>query len=87
MRTRQIDGLILATTWRDDPLVTERMNNCLPIVLIDRTAKTDGVSSVANDDVLEISLALRHLTERGHKRIPHIAGPCALSTGEAGRAD
>ena len=49
------------------------------------TADTDGVSSIVNDDVLGISLAVRHLKELGHRRIAHIAGPRTLSTGNARR--
>ncbi|MEE2997377.1 MAG: LacI family DNA-binding transcriptional regulator [Pseudomonadota bacterium] len=85
MRARQIDGLILATARRDDPLVAECLKDGLPLVLVNRTAEADGVSSIVNDDVLGISLAVRHLNSLGHTKLAHIAGPRALSTGEARR--
>lgn len=85
MRSRQIDGLILATARRDDPIVAECIKDGLPVVLVNRTADADGVSSIVNDDALGIALAVRHLKERGHTRIAHIAGPRSLSTGEARR--
>lgn len=85
LRARQIDGLILATARRDDPIVAECIADGLPLVLVNRTADADGVSSIVNDDALGIALAVRHLKERGHTRIAHIAGPRSLSTGEARR--
>ena len=85
MRARQVDGLILATARRDDPLIAECLKDKLPVVLVNRTADADGVSSIVNDDALGISLAVRHLKALGHRRIAHIAGPQTLSTGNARR--
>ena len=85
MRARQVDGLILATARRNDPIVAECIAEGLPLVLVNRTADADGVSSIVNDDALGIALAVRHLKALGHTRIAHIAGPRSLSTGEARR--
>ena len=85
MRARQVDGLILATARRDDPLIAECLKDKLPVVLVNRTADADGVSCIVNDDALGISLAVRHLKALGHRRIAHIAGPQTLSTGNARR--
>ena len=85
MRARQIDGLILATARRDDPIVDECIADGLPLVLVNRTADADGMSSIVNDDALGIALAVQHLKKLGHTRIAHIAGQRSLSTGEARR--
>ena len=85
LRARQIDGLILATARRDDPIVAECIADGLPLVLVNRTADADGVSSIVSDDALGIALAVRHLKSLGHTRIAHIAGPRSLSTGESRR--
>ncbi len=85
MRARQVDGLILATARRVDPIVAECLAEGLPLVLVNRTADADGVSSIVNDDAQGIALAVRHLKTLGHARIVHIAGPRSLSTGEARR--
>jgi len=85
MRARQVDGLILATARRDDPIVARCVKDGLPVVLVNRSADADGVSSIVNDDALGIALAVRHLKGLGHTKIAHIAGPRALSTGEARR--
>ena len=83
MRARQVDGLVLATARRDDPIVSQCVADGLPLVLVNRTADADGVSSIVNDDALGIALAVGHLKDLGHTKIAHIAGPLALSTGEA----
>ena len=85
MRARQVDGLILATARRNDPIVAECLAERLPVVLVNRSADTDGVSSVVNDDALGIARVVRHLKELGHQRIVHIAGPRTISTGELRR--
>lgn len=85
MRARQVDGLILATARRDDPIIAQCVGDGLPVVLVNRSAATDGVSAVVNDDALGIALAVRHLKKLGHTAIAHIAGPRALSTGETRR--
>lgn len=83
MRARQVDGLILATARRNDPIVAECLAENLPVILVNRSSDTDGVSSVVNDDALGIARAISHLKELGHRHIAHIAGPRTLSTGEA----
>ncbi len=85
MRARQVDGLILATARRNDPIIAQCIAEGLPVVLVNRSADTDGVSTVVSDDALGISLAVRHLHALGHRAIAHIAGPRSLSTGETRR--
>lgn len=81
MRARRVDGLILATARREDPLVAGYRSEDLPLVLINRTVEDGGVSSVVNDDAAGIALSVAHLVGLGHRRIAHIAGPQELSTG------
>lgn len=85
MRARQVDGLILATARRNDPIVRDCIAERLPVVLVNRSADLDGVAAVVTDDGLGIALAVRHLAGLGHRRIAHIAGPKAISTGEVRR--
>jgi LacI family transcriptional regulator len=85
MRARQVDGLILATARREDPIIAQCVRDGLPVVLVNRSADTNGVSAVVNDDALGIALAVRHLKELGHRAIAHVAGPRSLSTGETRR--
>ena len=83
MKARRVDGLILATARREDELVAETAAENIPVVLINRTTESSGISSVANDDAAGTSLAVAHLAGLGHRRVAHVAGPQTLSTGKA----
>jgi len=83
MFARRVDGLILATARRRDPVVERCIAEDLPAVLINRTVDSGAVSSVVNDDAFGVQLVVRHLIDRGHTRIAHLAGPLTLSTGNA----
>ncbi|MEK9645281.1 MAG: LacI family DNA-binding transcriptional regulator [Alphaproteobacteria bacterium] len=85
MRARQVDGLIMATARKDDPIVADCVSDGLPVVLVNRSSDVPGVSSVVNDDAMGIAQAISHLKGLGHSRIAHIAGPQTLSTGEVRR--
>ena len=81
MRARLVDGLIIATSKRQDPLVEECLQLQIPLVLINRTIENIEVNAVVNDDKYGIHVALEHLTKLGHRKIAHIAGPQDTSTG------
>ncbi|MGE5148245.1 MAG: LacI family DNA-binding transcriptional regulator [Candidatus Eiseniibacteriota bacterium] len=82
MLGRRVDGLILATARRKDPMVDRCLAEDVPVVLINRsTASSPKVAAVINDDATGIGLTVAHLAGLGHKRIAHVAGPQRLSTG------
>jgi LacI family transcriptional regulator len=83
---RRVDGVILATVARGDPLVAHCRRLGLPVVLVNRGSGGRGVSAVVNDDERGITAAVAHLVQLGHRRIGHVAGPARLSTGAARRA-
>ena len=78
---RRVDGLILATSARSDDLVVDLARRNVAAVLVNRTADSSPLPSIVGDDHAGIGLAVQHLAELGHRRIGHIAGPLALSTG------
>jgi LacI family transcriptional regulator len=78
---RRVDGLVLATVRRDDPILKECLREGLHVVLVNRADDTDRVSSVVTDDRAGMRLAVDHLIALGHRRIGHIAGPIHISTG------
>lgn len=80
---RHVDGLILATARRRDPLVEHCLREEIPLVLVNRTVETGGVSSVVTDDAFGMQLVIEHLAQLGHARIAHVGGPKAMSTGFA----
>jgi LacI family transcriptional regulator len=86
MLARQVDGFILATARRQDPVVARCVAEDLPVVLINRmTSGIAGITAVVNEDARGIALAVAHLVGLGHRRIAHIAGPQHLSTGHERR--
>lgn len=78
---RRVDGLVLATVRRDDPILKECLNEGLPVVLVNRTDDNDRVSSVVTDDRAGMRIAVDHLVSLGHRKIGHVAGPAHISTG------
>jgi LacI family transcriptional regulator len=81
MLERQVDGLLLASARRRDPLVDELRAGPVPVVLVNRTVDTGGVPAVIPDDHAGMSLAVEHLHGLGHREIAHVAGPADTSTG------
>lgn len=81
MRTRHVDGLIVATARRQHPTLLDTARSGIPLVLINRVMEEHPVSSVSVDDEVGVRAALTHLVDLGHRRIAHVAGPQDLSTG------
>jgi LacI family transcriptional regulator len=81
LRSRQVEGLIVATALIDHPLLVKLHREGVKMVMVNR--RTDGINipSITPDDATGISLAVEHLAELGHRRIVHLAGPQTTSTG------
>ena len=78
---RQVDGLVVATSHLDPG--EDRWDGtvgALPRVLVNRRGAS-AAPSVAPDDAEGAARVLDHLTELGHRRVAHIAGPANTSTG------
>jgi LacI family transcriptional regulator, galactose operon repressor len=78
---RQVDGLILATANRKDPVVDKCIEDHIPFVLVNRTVDKGRAAAVVNDDDFGIRLVLEHLLSLGHRRIAFVGGPLNTSTG------
>lgn len=83
LRSRQVEGLIVATALLEHPLLVELASRDVPMVMINRRPKGLDVSSVTPDDATGIRMAVDHLVSLGHHRIAHLAGPDTTSTGLA----
>jgi LacI family transcriptional regulator len=81
MRARQVDGVIAATARLDRELLVELAEGETPLVLVNRSLEDQSVPAVTVDDRRGIALAVKHVTDLGHKRVGHVAGPQNLSTG------
>ncbi len=78
---QQVDGLILATARRHDPVVKMCVEQRVPLVTVNRRDESGIASCVISDDGHGMRLAVQHLLALGHRHIGHIAGLDALSTG------
>lgn len=81
MAGRQIDGLILATSGRKDPILEHCLEEGIPVVVVNRSEDSGRASCVVSDNQLAMLLAVKHLVALGHSAIAHVAGPKDLSTG------
>jgi LacI family transcriptional regulator len=81
MRARAVDGFITATARLDHELLDEVATPGVPVVLVNRGLEDDGLPSATADDRAGVRLAVEHLVALGHRRIAHLAGPQAVSTG------
>jgi LacI family transcriptional regulator len=83
MRARHVDGFAVATAQRRSPLLARAAAEGLNVVLMNRVADDSGFPSVSADNERGARLAVGHLVQAGHRRIAHLGGPLALSTGQS----
>jgi LacI family transcriptional regulator len=81
LRSRQVEGLIIATARRDHPLLVRLHQMGVKMVLVNRRVDGLELPSVTADDDAGIGMAVAHLAGLGHTRIAHLAGPQQTSTG------
>jgi LacI family transcriptional regulator len=81
LRSRQVEGLIVATARLEHPLLRRLHEQGVKIVLVNRRTEDAGMPSITADDAAGIGLAVQHLADLGHRRIAHLAGPQTTSTG------
>ncbi len=81
LRSRQVEGLIVATALVDHPLMEQLHREGVVMVMVNRRPDGIDVPSITPDDAAGIELAVRHLASLGHTRIAHVAGPPNTSTG------
>ena len=78
---RRVDGLVLATVRRADPILSVCLDAGVPTVLVNRAEDHLRAATVVSDDIGGMRLAVEHLVRLGHRRIGHLAGAEGLSTG------
>ena len=85
LTARRVDGVLLVSVHRDDPLpgLLERLG--LPTVLAGRRSPAESLSHVHSDNVGGASQAVRHLLERGRTGIATITGPLDMDVGSSRR--
>ena len=83
LRSRQVEGLIIATARRTHPLLVRLHQQGVRMVLVNRRVDNLDVPAVTADDDAGVAMAVSHLAALGHTRIAHLAGPMDTSTGVA----
>jgi LacI family transcriptional regulator len=83
LRSRGVDGLVLASVEREDRAMIRLAEEGLPIVTVNRKLNDPTVSSVVHNELDGMRRILAHLADLGHRDVANIAGPQHLSTGEA----
>ncbi len=83
LRSRQVEGLIIATALLEHPLLDRLHLEGVPMVMVNRRPEGLDIPSITPDDAAGIELAVAHLAGLGHRRIAHLAGPSTTSTGMA----
>jgi LacI family transcriptional regulator len=81
LRSRQVEGLIIATARLVHPLLQRLHEQGMRMVLVNRRVEGLQIPSITPDDAAGIALGVQHLAELGHERIAHLAGPGTTSTG------
>ncbi|MFJ8077266.1 LacI family DNA-binding transcriptional regulator [Streptomyces sp. NPDC096176] len=73
-KARRIDGVLLVSVHRDDPLPDQLLEMGMPTVLGGRRTEAEPVPYVDSDNVGGARLAVRHLAAAGRRRIATITG-------------
>ena len=81
LRSRQVEGLIVATARLEHPLLEQLHEQGVRMVLVNRRTDDLDIPSITPDDARGVELAVEHLVGLGHTRIVHLAGPQSTSTG------
>ncbi|MFO7257423.1 MAG: LacI family DNA-binding transcriptional regulator [Bacteroidota bacterium] len=74
MRSRNIEGLLIAPTGQNGSILKQLNDQGLPVVCIDRYFEELDIPYVSTDNYQGAVMATQHLLEYGHKRIACIQG-------------
>lgn len=71
-RYRGLDGVAIACVDFNDPMVRELVDSSVPLVTVDRVF--DNRLAVMSDNVEGVSALVRHVYEKGHRKIAFLHG-------------
>ncbi|HHV62752.1 MAG TPA: extracellular solute-binding protein [Firmicutes bacterium] len=74
LRSRRLDGLIVATSIPDDETLLKLQSREIPVVLVNRRLSTGELNSVVMDDSRGAFEVTAYLVEQGFQRIAFITG-------------
>lgn len=70
-----LDGVIIASSHFDDPLIPDLISRQMPVVVVGRQDRYPQVSFVDVDNQNGAYAATSHLLRLGYRRVAHISGP------------
>jgi LacI family transcriptional regulator len=76
------DGVIMASSQYEDPLIPHLVNNGVPLVVVGRQDRYPQISFVDIDNVNGAYAATSHLLRLGYRRVAHITGPLNMVAAE-----
>lgn len=82
LQDRGVDGIIHTAVLLDDPTIVRAAAAGLPVVTLNRKIEGTQIPYIINDETAGINAVFSLLYDKGHRRIAHLAGPRALSTGQ-----
>ncbi|HEV8537045.1 MAG TPA: LacI family DNA-binding transcriptional regulator [Candidatus Limnocylindria bacterium] len=82
LRERQVDGLLIASSFTADATIAELRAERFPFVLVNRASRGGDDLAVLPDNRAGATSAIEHLLELGHRRIALVAGPQTTTTGQ-----
>jgi len=77
-----LDGVIVASTMLDDPLIPRLLQDQASFVSVGRYPPDERVSYVDADNVGGARMAVEHLLRLGHRRIAIVTGPLGMMAGQ-----
>jgi LacI family transcriptional regulator len=81
VRSGHLDGVLVASTRVDDPLIARLLDDRVPFVMVGRHPD-ERVCYVDVDNVAAARMAVEHLVRLGHRRIGTITGPLSMTHGQ-----
>jgi LacI family transcriptional regulator len=82
LRSKRVDGMIIYPVQEDDRYVDELKGSTIPFVFVGRHTDALNCDYVMNDNVHGAYLAVKHLIQKGHKKITYICAKPAASSGK-----
>ncbi len=79
LASKQIDGILISTTGRNNDALREMNRNGAPVVLFSRHVPEIGVDTVSVDNRAGVGLGIRHLMAYGHREIAFFVLPYSES--------
>lgn len=80
LRAKQVDGLIIFPTGKNNDLYKRMVKQGYPVVFVDRKVENLDVFSIITDNTDSSYKAVQHLIEKGHQNIAFVVQPLMVST-------